>query len=881
MAANQRRKRIIAVLGIIGGILLAFGFARFAAPPAAQAAEAATTANNIILFVGDGMGPEHVKAGRMFINGDTDTLAFEKFLYQTTMTHMAIDPADPTKEVITDSAASATAMATGYQVEKYVVSVNEPGDRLPLDTLLEIYKGRGKSTGLVSTAYITDATPAAFAAHQLHRNMKEEIFEDYLKTRPTLFLGGGGNEFDGTAAAAAGYTVVSTRSELAALLTETTINVAGGFGGGSLPAEGMSGRSPSLPTLPEMTETALKILDNDPDGLFLVVEHGGTDTYSHANDTEGVVRSVKELEAAVQKALDWKAEHPDTIIIVTADHETGGLFVNENNPQEGVVPSVEWQDGAKYHTARPVPVYGTGAGAEQILDETFERNSDIFTVLSPTEVGATADLVQWIWAGAVTTDSARVNARVKASSEDVTLLVSEFSDLSSPTTAGPLSANSGNANTVSFDLSGLAPDRRYHYAVKIGAEIDDLHRGTFETFPSGPFSFTFAFSGDAKKGSNMPVFDAVREENARFFLSPGDFMYSDIGDDNVDLYRSAFAQTLSAARQSALYRSLPIAYMWDDHDYATNDSDSTAPSRPAARSAYQEIVPHYPLAAGSGDVPIYQAFNVGRAYFIMTDLRSERFTPEEELALAGAEPAVAAQPTMMGETQLAWFKVQLDHARDRGYAPIFWVSSVPWIDPAEPGTDQWGGFHAERVDIANHIETENIENVVILSADVHMLGQDDGTNSQYATVGGDPVNILVFQAAALNRSGSVKGTGPYSGGAFPNLSEDDGQYALVEVTDTGGSEVGVRFVGKRLPAETLNAVSAAGAVEETEILIDYSTTLTPAIPTAVDLLGFSAAGGGTSGGGAQTLSQVALLLLALCGVTLLVLRRSPRPSAGR
>ena len=440
------------------------------------------------------------------------------------------------------------------------------------------------------------------------------------------------------------------------------------------------------------------------------------------------------------------------------------------------------------------------------------------------------DLVDWIWSGGVTTETAVVNARLKAANDNVHLLVSEYNDLRDPLTFGPLAANSTNDNTVSFALTGLSTDRQYHYAIEAGGQVDDVQHGQFRTFAAGPHSFTFAMAGDAFEGSNMPVFDAVREENALFFLSPGDFMYSDITVNNVDEFRDAFGNTLGASRQAALYRSLPIAYTWDDHDYATNNSNKNATARPAARAAYREIVPHYPLDAGEGNAPIYQSFAVGRAYFIMTDLRSERDPAGDTLDEAR---------TMMGAAQKQWFKDELLYAK-ANYPLIFWVSSVPWIAAPANNGDDWGGYHAERVEIADFIKANQIRNLVVLSADAHMIAADDGYaidgNSDYATGGGAPLRVL--HAAALNQNGSLKG-GPYNKGYFINPSSAVGQYGLVQVRDNGTDSISVRFVGKRLPAATLTSPMSTSFVAATEILIDWQFELP--VPTAVHLVDFQAA----------------------------------------
>ncbi len=399
------KRQLLLAAAII--LLVFFGFST-----AVPQTEAATGAQNVILFVGDGMGPEHVKAAAMYATGSVSgTLNFQDFPYQTTMTHHNAGGGT------TDSAASATALATGVKVNNGVISVELPGSGAELLTQLEVYKALGKSTGIVSTSYITDATPAGFGAHETSRSNRNQIFDDYMtQTQPNVILGGGGNGFDATDAQNNGYTTISTLAQLQALDTENTTRVAGGFGSGELPADGTPGRSSTLPTLPEMTSAALNVLDNDPDGFFLVIEHEGSDNYSHSNDSIGMLRSVEELSFAVQEALDWQATHPDTLIVVTADHETGDLTVLETNPSYHVVPDLDW--GSTGHTQTAVPVFATGVGADQITGALID-NTDMFTILGPENSAPTATPT----ATPVLPPTGSVDVRIAYSSDDVEQLL--------------------------------------------------------------------------------------------------------------------------------------------------------------------------------------------------------------------------------------------------------------------------------------------------------------------------------------------------------------------------------------------------------------------------------------------------------------------------
>jgi alkaline phosphatase D len=257
----------------------------------------------------------------------------------------------------------------------------------------------------------------------------------------------------------------------------------------------------------------------------------------------------------------------------------------------------------------------------------------------------------------------------------------------------------------------------------------------------------------------------------------GDFHYENIGVNDPDLFRDAFETVLGSSTQSSLYRNVPIAYVWDDHDYGPNNSDSTAPGRTAARLTYQEYVPHYPLAAGTGDVPIYQTFSVGRVKFIVADSRSAR---------SPASATDNASKTMLGVSQKTWFKQELLNA-DGVFPLIVWVNSLPWIGVT--GDDGWYRYTIERREIADFIKDNGIAGLCMISGDAHMIAIDDGANSDYATGGG--AGFPVMHAAALDRSGSVKG-GPYSEGAFPG----GGQFGLMTVTDTGGPMIDVLWSGR-------------------------------------------------------------------------------------
>jgi len=226
---------------------------------------------NVIVLIGDGMGPEQVKAAGIYLNGAAGTLNFESFPGQAELITAAANSS------VTDSAAAGTAIATGVKVNNGVISLAIPGDGSELPTMLEIFKDLGKSTGLVTTTGITHATPATFAAHEPSRNNRSQIGDDYLnQTKPNVLFGAADSGLSASIINNDGnYTLVQNRTQLGALDTNNEPFVAGLFGIGNLPYEydfdqGTTSGYNTLPHLSEMTSTALDLLDNDPDGFFRI-----------------------------------------------------------------------------------------------------------------------------------------------------------------------------------------------------------------------------------------------------------------------------------------------------------------------------------------------------------------------------------------------------------------------------------------------------------------------------------------------------------------------------------------------------------------------------------------------------------------------------------
>lgn len=288
---------------------------------------------NVIFLVGDGMGPSYNTAYRYFKdNPDTKEMektAFDQYLVGTQRTN-AEDPEDN----ITDSAAAATAFSSGHKTYNGAIGVTP--DKKPVETVLERAKSQGKSTGLVSTAEITDATPAAYAAHIDSRDKKDEIAKQFYNDRikdqhkVDVLLGGGAKYFGKENGnldkkfKKDGYDVVKNKQQLA---NSKSDKVLGLFAEKNMPLQIDAPKQ--NPLLSDMQEAALKKLSKNKKGFFLMVEGASIDKQGHANDITGVMSEMSGFEAAFDNAMKYAKQNPDTLVVATADHSTGGLTIGK------------------------------------------------------------------------------------------------------------------------------------------------------------------------------------------------------------------------------------------------------------------------------------------------------------------------------------------------------------------------------------------------------------------------------------------------------------------------------------------------------------------------------------------------------------------------
>lgn len=289
---------------------------------------------NVIVLIGDGMGPSYTTAYR-YMKDNPSTQQMEETVFDQYLTGMAKTYSNDKDENVTDSAAAATAMAAGIKTYNGAISVDK--NEQPVETVLEAAKKNGKSTGLVSTSQITHATPGAFGAHNESRDNYDEIADDYYdemidgKHKIDVMLGGGVDNFDRDDRNLInefkndGYHYVTTAEDMNNNKNARLLGLFAQVG-----MKKAIDREPSTPSLAEMTNAALKQLNKNEDGFFLMVEGSQIDWGGHDNDAVSVMSEMDDFAKAFQAAIAYAKEHGDTQVIMTADHSTGGLSIGRD-----------------------------------------------------------------------------------------------------------------------------------------------------------------------------------------------------------------------------------------------------------------------------------------------------------------------------------------------------------------------------------------------------------------------------------------------------------------------------------------------------------------------------------------------------------------------
>ena len=308
------------------------------------------TPKNVIFFIGDGMGVHQVFAALTANKGQLNLEYLKQLGFSKTQS------AD---HYVTDSAASGTAMATGHKTKNLMVGMTP--DSMPIPNLVEFAEKKGLATGIVVTSAINHATPATFIAHHWNRFEKKEVTKDYQDIDFDVAIGGGLKYFNGNENQPAllpffknhGYQIVTRMDQLAKVKSGKLL---------ALLAEDAMPRAVDVPHYLETSvEVALNILSQNKQGFFLMVEGSQIDWGGHDNETGYIIEETLALDRALGRALKFAEKDGNTLILCTADHETGGMVVVNGNIGMGEVY-------AKYvtesHTPVMVPSFSVGPGSE-------------------------------------------------------------------------------------------------------------------------------------------------------------------------------------------------------------------------------------------------------------------------------------------------------------------------------------------------------------------------------------------------------------------------------------------------------------------------------------------------------------------------------------
>ena len=366
--------------------------------------ESGTQNSSVILLIGDGMGFPHIELGSLVEYGPGANSSVDRFPYSTAISTSNIDGGT------TDSAAAATAIATGVRTQNGRISTS--WDNQNLTTILEIAQGKGYATGLISICQMTHATPAAFAAHQPSRDMYIDIGADIAEKEIDVLLGGGsdanylGNYISDMQTD--GYEYATNKTELS---NAGPVPVLGLFANGNLPRAQEYTVNTTAPTLLEMVQKGVQLLNDTSKPYFLMVEASAIDWAGHANDKVYAAHEMIEFDKVINYTIDLALNQSDLQVLLTADHETGGLHIQghdfttplpletdslevkiQKRTERANQVSVTWSTGG--HTNSEVILAGIGPYASQL--ETAEANIDIFSLMRMAIEGESGPIVDGI-----------------------------------------------------------------------------------------------------------------------------------------------------------------------------------------------------------------------------------------------------------------------------------------------------------------------------------------------------------------------------------------------------------------------------------------------------------------------------------------------------
>jgi len=349
-------------------------------------------AKNIILLIADGMSISQVSSYRLIKGGPNERLAVDKFpISGIVLTHSE-------DAVVTDSASSATAYSTGFKTNNGSLGLDK--DLNVLENLTEKVHTYGYVSSLISTSEITHATPAAFASHVDLRWKTDEISKQMIDSDVMTILGGGrhfflpedmgGKRDDGLnlyEQVESTQTLLTHKDQLNDESLTSSKKVIGLFSDEHIRDIEKPDNHPSEPSTKDMLDFAIKrsesFMEGGCKGSFIMVEGSQVDWAGHSNNIDYLVREMQDFEEAVQMAKSYAEQDNETLVIVTADHETGGLLIEPFKPTQYSAPEIKFSfnTGIGYgsHTGVPVPIYAYGPGSENFTG-TMD-NTDVYKAM--------------------------------------------------------------------------------------------------------------------------------------------------------------------------------------------------------------------------------------------------------------------------------------------------------------------------------------------------------------------------------------------------------------------------------------------------------------------------------------------------------------------
>jgi phosphodiesterase/alkaline phosphatase D-like protein len=424
------------------------------------------------------------------------------------------------------------------------------------------------------------------------------------------------------------------------------------------------------------------------------------------------------------------------------------------------------------------------------------------------------------------TDTSAVFIVKTSSPATVSIQVSEDSLFSLASLSEAVRTEESTYRYAKISLGSFIPHRRYYYrAIVNNVAADPVH--SFRTFPSDMgtgFSFGFGSCQQGPWPSNPIVFPVIGRDTLLFFMQLGDWTYPDfLVDRNFATKDDLLARTYDMRYDTKypfvgdVLSRMPIAYVYDDHDFTGNDSDGSAPGKANAIRAYTTFFPHYPLANPRNG--LWQKFRVGDVEFFLLDLRSQRSPNRKAFNGAGKfQPpkghSILAGYSISGTDQRAWLLESLKASTARWKVIASSVTFNPSYMAAlkDEGvltgyervrsgiTDKWAGFPGDVDVLVETIRKNRIKNVIIVSADAHSSFIDDGTHSLIPEIGSSNLDVPNSNIGALMalagynvwNKGGLSGSGYAYGRVSFRYGKED--HALLEIVDATGSVVAAHRV---------------------------------------------------------------------------------------